>query len=117
MIKIWFSVPFTKKKTITLINRLKSNYTLLNTSLIKYTIVNSDLCKCGKAADTADHVFWHCDLYTIQRKIIIRKLNKLKLHDSFSYTYSLILNLRISVIDIISEFICIYNLRESILHI
>ena len=103
--KPWFSTMFNlPRKTITFINRLRSNHTLLNNSLFKYKIVNSDLCKCGKEADTADHIFWHCDLYTVERKIMIRKLNKLKLYGPFSI-YSLVLNLNISVIEIISEFI------------
>lgn len=65
----WFKEFSLHRRTVTAINRLRSDHTSLRTSLFKLKIVDSPLCPhCGEE-ETPNHVFWVCSKYKTQREI------------------------------------------------
>lgn len=72
------------RKFICTINRIRSGHTALNSDLYRYKITNSLLCKCGKEPDTVEHIFFACDLFNNERRIMLTSLYRLRKWDPYS---------------------------------
>lgn len=64
------AVSFDRKEVVS-INRLRSGHTSLLESLWLHNIVDSPQCDCGMGVQSANHIFWQCPIFEIDRKTII----------------------------------------------
>ena len=54
--------------------RLRMKCSTLKDDLYKLFIIDDPSCMCGKAAETAKHYFFHCELYVNQRKTLMNTI-------------------------------------------
>lgn len=76
----WFWKAKLPRKTITVINRLRSGHTSLRESLFKFHIVDSPMCLTCNEIETPNHVFWDCNNYVQQRLRLTKNLIKVRGH-------------------------------------
>lgn len=76
--KPWFHNFKFKRKSVVSINRLRSGHTTLAECLFNHNIIDSPLCDCGRS-QSANHIFWQCDLFVEARGVLLRSLYDLDL--------------------------------------
>ena len=107
--KPWFHKYNLPRKIITTVNRARSGHYHLKESLAKIKVIDSPICEYGKAPQNLNHILWQCDLFDIQRSILLRKLRKIKMYLSLTINV-IIANPSFKACMFICDFIEICNL-------
>lgn len=63
----WFCNTNNSRKTICLLNRIKTFHVKSRHHLFEKNIVNDDLCECGDDIHDIDHLVWSCPLFADAR--------------------------------------------------
>lgn len=73
--KPWFDNLDLKRRTVVIINRIRSGHTSVKKHLFRFNIVEDINCSCGYE-ESVDHIMWQCDKFNVQRKTFLKVLNK-----------------------------------------
>ena len=70
----WFNNFELDRKSITIINRIKSYHTRTKAHLLRMNVLDSDQCECG-GIETIDHLIWECPKFAANRESFIKFMN------------------------------------------
>uniref|UniRef100_A0A1B6C2K7 Uncharacterized protein n=1 Tax=Clastoptera arizonana TaxID=38151 RepID=A0A1B6C2K7_9HEMI len=73
--KPWFDKLKLNRRTIVIINRIRSGHTSAKKHLFRFNITEDPNCSCG-FEESVEHIIWQCDKFNAQRKLFLKELNK-----------------------------------------
>lgn len=106
----WFANFKLTRRTITVINRIRSGHSSLRSSLFRFRIVDSPLCLTCRVSETVNHVFWSCKGLARHRPRLTSELVKIRGHLPHPVEY-LLATIDRKTIRILDEFISVYGLK------
>jgi hypothetical protein len=75
--KPWFQRLKFRRKSVILINRIRSGHYCLKECFIRFNIVNTEKCECGEAKETVNDILWQCKLFEEFKSSYDRWLNEM----------------------------------------